>query len=92
MQSSSISFTISFSSFIAIPLLILSNYYNAYLFILLLLISLIALALGSIGKYRKFKTLNKWRESYYEGEASFGTFKREQDKNWEKFSRKTLFR
>jgi hypothetical protein len=53
---------------------------------------LIALALGSIGKYRKFKTLNKWRESYYEGEASFGSFKREQDKNWEKFSRKTLFR
>jgi hypothetical protein len=92
MQSSSTSFTISFSSFIAIPLLFLSNYYNQYLFLCLLLISLFALALGSIGKYRKFKALNKWRESYYEGEASFLTFKRGQDKNWDKFSRKTLFR
>jgi hypothetical protein len=92
MQSSSKSFTISFSSFIAIPLLLLSNYYNQALFINLLLISGFTLLIGCIGKYRKFKTLNKWRESYYEGEDTFQSFKRSQDKNWDKFSRKSLFR
>ena len=56
MQSSAKSFSISFFTFLAIPLLYLSNYYNQIIFIYLLLVSAIALAIGLLGKLKKFRS------------------------------------
>ena len=92
MQSSAKSFSISFFTFLAIPLLYLSNYYNQIIFIYLLLVSAIALAIGLLGKFKKFRSLEISRQSYHFGAAVYGDAKRVRDKSWKKFSDKSLSR
>jgi hypothetical protein len=79
-------------SFLAIPLMYLSNYYNDVLFIYLFLISLIAFVVGAVGKVKKFRSLKRSRASYHYGKATYGDAKRVRDKSWEKFSYKSLSR
>jgi hypothetical protein len=90
MQSSSKSFSISLMSFLAIPLMYLSNYYNDVLFIYLFLISLIAFVVGAVGKVKKFRGLKRSRASYHHGSTSHSQAKRVRDKNWAQFSNKSL--
>jgi len=90
MQSSSKSFSISLVSFLAIPLMYLSNYYNDVLFLYLFLISAIAFVVGAVGKVKKFRSLKRSRASYHYGKAAYGDAKRVRDKNWAQFSNKSL--
>jgi len=92
MQSSSKSFSIALISFLAIPLMYLSNYYNDVLFLCLFLISLIAFVVGAVGKVKKFRSLKRSRASYHYGKAAYGDAKRVRDKNWAQFSNKRLSR
>jgi hypothetical protein len=92
MKSSSKSFSISLISFLAIPLMYLSNYNNQFLFICLFLISLIAFLVGGIGKVRKIRAIKRLRTSYHYGSTSHSQAKRVRDKSWEKFSNKSLLR
>ena len=92
MQSSAKSFSIALFSFLTIPLLYLSNYYNQIFFIYLLLVSAIALAIGLVGKYKKFRSLKISRQSYHFSSATYEDAKRIGDKSWEKFSNKSLSR
>ena len=92
MQSSAKSFSISFFTFLAIPLLYLSNYYNQIIFIYLLLVSAIALAIGLLGKFKKFRSLKISRQSYHFSTSAYADAKRIGDKSWEKFSNKSLSR
>jgi len=92
MQSSAKSFSIALFSFLAIPLLYLSNFYNQIFFIYLLMVSAIALAIGLVGKYKKFRNLKISRQSYHFSSATYEDAKRIGDKSWEKFSNKSLSR
>jgi len=90
VQSSSKSFSIALISFLAIPLMYLSNYYNDILFLYLFLISLISFVVGTVGKVKKFRGLKRLRASYHYGKAAYGDAKRVRDKNWAQFSNKSL--
>jgi hypothetical protein len=92
MQSSSKSFSISLISFLAIPLMYLSNYYNDVLFLYLFLISAIAFVVGAVGKVKKFRILKRSRASYHYGKAAYQDAKRVRDKSWAQFSNKRLSR
>jgi len=92
VQSSSKSFSIALISFLAIPLMYLSNYYNDVLFMYLFLISAIAFVIGIVGKVKKMRSLKRSRASYHYGKAAYEDAKRVRDKNWAQFSNKRLSR
>jgi len=92
VQSSAKSFSIALISFLAIPLMYLSNYYNDVLFMYLFLISAIAFVIGTVGKVKKMSSLKRSRASYHYGKAAYEDAKRVRDKNWAQFSNKRLSR